>query len=145
MMIKYNLSAVASLVGAKFNTPRPGDTGYDIASAEPVTLFRGERKLIPTGLRVEVPEGCVGLMRERSSLAAKGIYLHAGVIDRGFRGEIQVLLHNASETNYQIEPGQRIAQLLFLKCESKIPVIHVNKEEFSESIRGELGFGSTGK
>lgn len=144
-MLKYNLSQSAIDNGATFTAPRYGDSGYDICAAESVTLFKEKRLLIPTGLRVEVPPGCVGILKERSSLAARGIYLHAGVIDRAFRGEVQVLLENAGETHYQIEPGQRIAQLLLLRCQSHFPVIHVNTDEFTPSIRGEAGFGSTGK
>jgi dUTP pyrophosphatase len=144
-MIKYHLTEHAKSVGCEFKMPRMGDSGYDIHASEITTIWKNTRKLVPTGLYLSFPSAYVGLLKERSSLAAKGVYLHAGVIDSSFRGEVQVLLENRGDTNYHINPGERIAQMLLLVCQSDYSTVEVNQEELGFSLRGTGSFGSTGK
>lgn len=120
--------------------------GMDIRAAlvDPVHLAPGERKLIPTGLFIELPIGYEAQVRPRSGLALKqGITcLNApGTIDADYRGEIGVILINHSNETQTIQPGDRIAQLVVqpvVSC-SWVPVV-----ELSDSTRGQGGFGHTG-
>lgn len=109
-----------------------------------LTLAPGERALIPTGLRLEIPAGYEGQVRPRSGLALKrGLtVLNApGTVDADYRGEVGVILVNLSAENQQIEPGDRIAQIVFA------PVTRarlVKAESLADSSRSSGGFGSTG-
>jgi len=119
------------------------DAGADITASEKITIPPRERTLVSTGVRLEIPEGCVGLIWPRSGLAVKkGIDCGAGVIDSHYRGEIKVLLFNHSDTEFQIEPGDRIAQILIQKVE-RVEFLPV--EQLNETARNDSGFGSTGK
>ena len=120
-----------------------GDAGADITSSEKIAIPPRERALVSTGVRLEIPEGCVGLIWPRSGLAVKkGIDCGAGVIDSHYRGEVKVLLFNHSDTEFQIEPGDRIAQILIQKVER---VEFLPAEQLNETDRNDAGFGSTGK
>jgi deoxyuridine 5''-triphosphate nucleotidohydrolase (dut) len=124
-----------------------GSAGYDLSAclAEPLRLPGGERVLVPTGIAVALPENAVGLVFGRSGLATKhGISPSnaVGVIDSDYRGEIFVPLSNHSPKDYQIEPGERIAQLVVVPIET--PEIALC-EQLPETQRGEGGFGSTGR
>ena len=119
----------------------------DIAAhlSESITLQPLERKLIPTGLSIELPHGLEAQVRSRSGLALKhGItVLNApGTIDADYRGEIGVILINLSNQVYEINNGDRIAQLIIAKHEN-ISWNSVNS--LNETLRGSKGFGSTGK
>ncbi|MFP5225113.1 MAG: dUTP diphosphatase [Actinomycetota bacterium] len=124
----------------------PGDAGADLVSVESVKLAPGERTSIGTGIAIALPEGWAALVTPRSGLAAKhgiGVVNGPGLIDAGYRGEIRVLLvnHDPVET-FEIEVGMRVAQLVF------IPVPEVDfceVDELPASVRGEGGFGSTGR
>ena len=111
----------------------------------PVTIEAGSTAFIPTGIALEVPVGCAGLVYARSGMACKQGLAPAnkvGVIDSDYRGEIMVALHNHSGSARSIEPGQRIAQLLIT------PVLTPAYEEadtLSDTARDAGGFGSTGK
>jgi dUTP pyrophosphatase len=112
---------------------------------ETITLLPLERNLIQTGLFLEIPEGYEAQVRPRSGLAIKnGItVLNApGTIDADYRGEIGVILVNISQDNFEINTGDRIAQLIFAKVKQAKWIL---TEELSETERGEGGFGSTGK
>ena len=112
---------------------------------EAVILAPGERALIPSGLRVEIPPGYEGQVRPRSGLALKrGLtVLNApGTIDADYRGDVGVILINLSQEEQRIDPGDRIAQLVFAPV-TRAELIEV--EELEESARGTGGFGSTGK
>lgn len=112
---------------------------------EPVEFAPNETKLIHTGIAMEIPEGFAGLIYARSGLASKKGLAPAnkvGVVDADYRGEIMVALHNHNSETVSIEPKERIAQLVitpFLKA------IYEEVEELSDTVRGEGGFGSTGK
>ena len=120
-----------------------GDAGADITASEKTIIPAREKSLVPTGIRLEIPEGHVGLIWPRSGLAVKkGIDCGAGVIDSHYRGEVKVLLFNHSDNEFHIEPGDRIAQILIQKVER---VQFIPADELSETARSEGGFGSTGK
>jgi dUTP pyrophosphatase len=124
---------------------KPGDAGLDLRASESVTLEPGERRLVPTGLAVAIPEGHAGFVLPRSGLAMhKGVtVLNApGLIDSGYRGELKVLLINHGAEAVSIDRGERIAQLVVQ------PVARarlVEEERLPDSARGEGGFGSTGR
>ena len=119
--------------------------GYDIYSIEEVSLPPGETKLIKTGLSMEIPENYLGGVFARSGLAVKEGIRPANcvaVIDADYRGELMVPLHNDSKEERRITVGERIAQLVILPF---LPVEFEETDELSETVRGEGGFGSTGK
>jgi dUTP pyrophosphatase len=119
-----------------------GDAAFDLRSAEEGALKPGEKKVFKTGLKMAIPPGHVGLIWDRSGLAAKnGIHVLAGVVDSGYRGEVGVVLKNLGEEDVEITLNMRIAQMLIQ------PVVSANleeTEELEETARGEGGFGSTG-
>ena len=124
-----------------------GAAGADLYACMPetVTIPSGESVWISTGIALEVPEGCVGLVYARSSLGVKRGLAPAnkvGVIDSDYRGEIKVVLFNHSKLPQTVEPGERIAQFLIT------PVFtpeYVESEELSDTERAGGGFGSTGR
>ncbi|MBS3100399.1 dUTP diphosphatase [Candidatus Pacearchaeota archaeon] len=123
----------------------PGDAGMDLCSAEDFILEPKKRKLISTGLSVEIPVGYEIQTRPRSGLAIKnGISLvnSPGTIDAGYRGEIGIIIINHGEENFEIKKGDRIAQAVMNKIENA-EIIEVDK--LGDSERGAGGFGSTGK
>ena len=121
--------------------------GMDIKAniTEPLTLGPLERAMVPTGLYIELPEGYEAQIRPRSGLAAKhgiSIVNSPGTIDADYRGEIKVILVNLSKDPFDINPGERIAQMVVARHE-KVEWDEV--EELGASVRGEGGFGSTGR
>ncbi len=121
----------------------PGDAGVDLFTIEPVDLAVGERKSIPLGIAIEIPEGYVGLLWDKSGLSHRaGIKSFGGVIDSGYRGEICVGLMNLSNTAFRLEKGQKIIQLLLQQYE---PMEFEEVDQLSETKRADGGFGSTGK
>ena len=123
-----------------------GDAGCDLFASEAARLEPGERASVGTGIAVEIPAGCAGLVLPRSGLAAKhgiSVVNAPGLIDAGYRGELRVLLLNTdrSET-FEIAIGDRIAQLVIVEVGDADPV---EADSLAESVRGEGGFGSTGR
>jgi len=120
----------------------PSAAGLDLYSIEAVSLNRGERRLVRTGLAVAIPEGFYGRVAPRSGLAAqKGIDVLAGVIDADYRGEIGCLLINAGEETIHLPAQTKICQLIIEKI---ITPDAVWVESLSDTSRGGGGFGSTG-
>jgi dUTP pyrophosphatase len=123
-----------------------GDAGLDLHAAERATIEPGARATVGTGVAVEIPPGHAGLVLPRSGLAARhGIALvnAPGLIDSGYRGEIRVLLLNTDrERAFDVESGDRIAQLLVTPIAAAEPVA---APELAVSARGEVGFGSSGR
>lgn len=121
-----------------------GDAGLDLAACDRHEVGPGERAVIPTGLALEIPEGYGGFVLPRSGLAAQhGITLlnAPGLIDAGYRGEVQVVCHNTDrERTFVVEPGMRIAQLVVLPVPE---VALVEREELASTDRGARGFGSS--
>lgn len=123
---------------------REGDAGLDLAAAAATTLEPGGRALVPTGLRVAIPDGYAGLVLPRSGLALRSgvTVLNApGLIDSGYRGEVGVLLVNHGTGPATIQRGDRIAQLVILPV-ARAELVEVR--ELPASDRGPGGFGSTG-
>ena len=137
------LNSSAKLPSYKTN----GASGMDLMACinEPIDLKPGESFLVPTGLSVAFPEEYEIQIRPRSGLAAKNsisILNTPGTIDSDYRGEIKIILFNHGNKNFKINKNDRIAQMILT------PVIKMDLEETNElpvSIRGERGFGSTGK
>jgi dUTP pyrophosphatase len=124
-----------------------GSAGVDVRAfiSSPITLKPLERKLIPTGLKVEIPLGYEIQIRPRSGLAYKNgitVLNSPGTIDSDYRGEIGVLLVNLSNEPFEILSGERIAQMVLAKYE--LPHF-TEQNSLASSERGEGGFGSTGK
>ena len=110
-----------------------------------VTIPAGKTVFIPTGLAMEVPRGCAGLIYARSSMGTKRGLAPAnkvGVIDSDYRGEVMVALHNHSQDDQTVQPGERVAQLVIT------PVFtpgFVETDDLTDTVRGIGGFGSTGR
>lgn len=123
-----------------------GSSGMDLKAAisDDITLLPMERRLIPTGIFIEIPKGYEGQVRARSGLSIKhGICLINGIgtIDSDYRGELKIPLVNLGNESFKISNGDRIAQLVIMKYEkADIDIV----TEISESTRGEGGFGHTG-
>jgi dUTP pyrophosphatase len=122
-----------------------GSAGFDLASAEPdFVLAPGERRLVATGLAIELPLGMEGQVRPRSGLALRyGITMPnaPGTVDSDYRGELRVILQNGGTEPVTILRGDRIAQLVLARYET--PEL-VDATELQETARGAGGFGSTG-
>ena len=124
---------------------RPGAAGLDLLADEAVALAPGERRLVPTGVAVEIPPGHEGQVRPRSGLAVKhgvGIVNGPGTIDSDYRGEVKVLLVNLGQAPVAFARGDRIAQLVVA------PVTRARVEladDLAGTGRGSGGFGSTGQ
>ncbi len=122
----------------------PHAAGMDIRCAQSFTLYPNERRLIPTGLKMAIPEGYEGQVRPRSGLALKhGISLvnTPGTIDSDYRGEIGVILINHGQDVVTFSAGERIAQMVICPV-TRAELVVVDELESTE--RGEGGFGSTG-
>lgn len=123
----------------------PGSAGYDLVSAEDLTLQPMERKLVPTGIRIAIPHGYECQIRPRSGLAIRhGISLPntPATIDSDYRGEIKVPMINLGADPFSITRGMRIAQMVFAEvARAQFQVV----ADLPESTRGEGGFGSTGQ
>ena len=123
---------------------REGDAGLDLLAAATVTLSPGGWQLVPTGLRMAIPEGYAGLVLPRSGLALRAgvTVLNApGLIDSGYRGEVGVLLVNHGPEPVTLSRGERIAQLV-IQAVARATLVEVRELEGSQ--RGPGGFGSTG-
>lgn len=119
-----------------------GDLGYDLFSAEEITIYPDETMLVSTGIAIQFPAGYGGFIKDRSSVSTgHSVFTVAGVIDNGYIGEIKVAMHNAGEDPWMCWPGTKIAQLVL------IPTVNFQVEEVNELIaqdqRGTGGFGST--
>jgi dUTP pyrophosphatase len=116
--------------------------GYDLYSAEDVSIDARGKALVKTDIQIEVPEGCYGRVAPRSGLAVKNfIDVGAGVIDRDYRGNVCVCLYNHGPQPFEVKKGDRIAQLI---CETiAYPVIE-EVQALGDTVRGAGGFGSTG-
>ena len=123
----------------------PGSAGMDLHAfiKAPVYLHPNETILIPTGLKIQLPEGYEAQIRPRSGLALKhGVFAILGTIDSDYRGRVRVIMTNNSKQTYLVNPGERIAQMVI----NKVAQIEWDQVEvLDETERGEGGFGHTGK
>ena len=123
-----------------------GSSGADLRAyiEEPITLMPGERRLVPTGLFVEIPQGVEAQIRARSGLAIKhgiGLVNGVGTVDSDYKGEWNIPLINWGQEPYTIHSGDRIAQVIFSRNEK---ADFVSVSQISETERGAGGFGHTG-
>ncbi|MBT3290256.1 MAG: dUTP diphosphatase [Victivallales bacterium] len=120
------------------------DAAFDIRANTPATVPPGQVRLIPTGLFLELPSGWEAQIRPRSGLALKKsitLLNSPGTIDAGYRGEVGIITFNAGTEPFEVERGDRIAQMVI----QRLPEVElVRVEELSETKRGAGGFGSTG-
>ncbi len=138
---KLNANAILPTYGSA------GAAGADLYACldAPVTIAPGQTAWIPTGLALEVPEGCAGLVYARSSLGVKRGLAPAnkvGVIDSDYRGEVRVVLLNHGQETQIIAHGERVAQFLITPV---LTPVYEEVEELTDTNRGVGGFGSTGK
>lgn len=124
------------------NYAKSGDAGLDLYSAEEIMLRPGERYGVKTGIKMEIPQGYVGLIWDKSGVALNsGVKTMAGVVDSGYRGEVQAVLINLSDQDFHIKKYSKVAQMLVKKVEqADIEVVDC----LSETDRGDGAFGSTG-
>ncbi len=125
---------------------RPGDAAADLPARHNLTIGPGQRELVPTGFAIAVPTGACGLILPRSGLALKfglTVLNSPGLIDSGYRGELQVILFNTSAESVDIERGQRIAQLLVLSVDA-LRLVETPDLPPAPDDRGTAGFGSSG-
>lgn len=118
------------------------DAGNDLYALEDVTVYPHSVHKIRTGIAVAIPQGTVGLIKDRSSMGSKGFHVYAGVIDCGYTGEISVMMTTNHHSSSQIKKGDKIAQLVVS------PIIAVEWSKvvvLQETDRGDAGFGSSGK
>lgn len=138
---------VKSISGIMPSYETKGSSGMDLRAYTdgPVEIMPGKRALIPTGLFMEIPEGCEAQVRARSGLAVKygiGLTNGIGTIDSDYRGEIKIPLINWGDEPFTVNNGDRIAQLVIARFER---AELVEADELSDTLRGEGGFGHTGR
>ena len=123
----------------------PEDAGFDLRSAEDIQIQPMQIVGISTGISWDVSNGNFAYITGRSSMNAKGIIVHQGVIDAGYRGEWIVLIQNLSGVPYTITKGDRIAQAIVMQSKTHFIIPKQGKADANTSKRGTKGFGSTGK
>ncbi|HVP91268.1 MAG TPA: dUTP diphosphatase [Terriglobales bacterium] len=119
----------------------PGDAGLDLFSVTDRVLAAGEVFAVPTGIQVAIPAGFVGLIWDKSGISLKGAHRLAGVVDAGYRGEVQVVMVNLGREPFAIKTGMKVAQML---VQPVAAVTVVESGSLDGTSRGGGGFGSTG-
>lgn len=122
---------------------REGDAGFDLHSPEDIVLTKKSLTVIKLGISIEIEGNEVGLIQERSGMAMKNnVFTIGNIIDSNYRGEISAMIYNPTEIDIEVKKNDRIAQLVLLQLgSSNIELV----EELSETVRGENGYGSSGK
>ena len=141
MTIKIKMQKISDVPTPSY--AHKGDSGVDLHAAEDYVLKPMERKLIGTGLKLEIPYGYEGQVRPKSGLAINHGISHAnavGTIDSSYRGEIKVPLINLGNQTFHIEKGKKIAQIIFTKVEE---AVFEEAEQLVKTSRNDSGFGST--
>ena len=118
------------------------DAGCDFTTPESITVPARGRMMIPTGIGMAIPDEYMLRISDKSGLASKGLHTMGGIVDAGYRGEINVIIYNTTDSDYLFESGHKIAQGIIQ------PIVHGEFElvsELDEGLRGDNGFGSTGK
>jgi dUTP pyrophosphatase len=123
---------------------KDGDSGADLYAADVGSgiLWPSETRVIWTDIAIELPEGYEAQIRPRSSLSAKGILVHLGTIDQGYRGQLGVTMTNTGDDRYIIQRGDRIAQLVVAPV---LRAVFEEADELSSSERSTAGYGSSGR
>lgn len=142
-VIKVKVKAADGVTPPAYATP--GASGMDLRASEAAVIKAGKRGIVGTGIYIELPEGCEAQVRPRSGLALKhgvSVLNAPGTIDSDYRGEIRVILINLGEEDFAIEPGDRIAQMVFATvAKAELEIV----SELGYTERAEGGFGSTGR
>ena len=142
VLIKLCRSSISSDDVEKPKKAYVNSAGYDLFADEIVDVFPSSRAVISTGLRLQIPKGYYGQISPRSGLALKnGVVAFNGTVDYGYLGVAYVLLFNFSSEKLSVEKGNRIAQMIFKKCEN---VSFSFENLIFDSERGVKGFGSSG-
>lgn len=155
--MKVEFSLEPGLGDFKLNFKHHGDAGVDlpvlaikeidgleIPETHRHPIVPGQTAFIRTGVRLCMPLGISGIIKERSSVARKyGIHVMGGVIDSPYRGEIYITIRNGGQTFFSINKGDRLAQIIFFRMPG-IELVAGNPDEWSETTRSDNGFGSTG-
>lgn len=136
MKIKLDLGAIPP------TRAHDTDAGLDLYARYGAVVYAGNSEVFSTGVHVQIPHGCAGLLVSKSGLNVKHDITSTGLIDEGYDGEIMVKLYNHGHTDYIIRPGDKISQLVV------IPVCYEEPEivdEIERGERGDAGFGSSGR
>ena len=137
-MIEFSKLNQAALIPVRQTV---GSAGFDLHAVEPISIWPDEWEKIKTGISVKIPDGHVGLIKPRSSLAVRhGLDVLAGVIDSDYRGELIVVLINHGSERYDVQLGDRVAQLIVTPIVTEV----VEVAWLDDTARGANGFGSTG-
>jgi dUTP pyrophosphatase len=126
---------------------RQGDAAFDLHARHDADVPAGSRRMVPTGVAVALPPGWCGLLLPRSGLALhEGLTVlnTPGLVDAGYRGELQVIVFNSGDRPVRLERGQRVAQLL-IQPVAAVRLVEVGSLPTSHDGRGEAGFGSSGR
>ena len=142
LQIKLSRSSSSSDVVKKPMKAYINSAGYDLFADESIEVSPNSRALISTGLKMQIPKGFYGQISPQSGIALRnGIVAFSGTVDSGYLGIVYVLLFNFSSKNFLVEKGNRIAQMIFKKCEN----VSFSFENLTfDSERGVKGFGSSG-
>ena len=142
LLIKLSRSSISSEVVEKQKKVYVNSAGYDLFADESIEVLPNSRAVISTGLQMQIPKGYYGQISPRSGLALKnGVVAFNGTIDSGYLGVVYVLLFNFSSEKISVEKGNRIAQMIFKKCEN---ISFLFENLIFDSERGIKGFGSSG-
>jgi dUTP pyrophosphatase len=137
VIIRYTTDA-----GVELRHGHDGDAGIDLPCSEAARLWGGTWTNVPIGIRVELPAGVWGLIVGRSStFFRKHLMVNQAIIDNGYRGELFVSVYNPGEAPYDVDRGERLAQLIPMLL---VPTGLRKVDELSDTVRGSNGFGSTG-
>lgn len=129
--------------GAKMPTrAHTWDAGLDLYAIEDGYIRCNQSRTFDTGTHIEIPEGCVGLVKSKSGLMCNHGIITDGTIDAHYTGPIKVCLFNHGGSKYEVKAGDKIAQLVIVKCE--LPTLEL-VDSLEETDRGDCGFGSTGR
>ena len=144
---KNNVLVKLTEPNARPTRAHPTDAGADLRSSAAITIYPNEIKSVGTGVAMKIPEGYVGLVFSRSGMGKSGVTLanSVGVIDAEYRGEIKVMLQNFGQDPFQINIGDRIAQIVLMPI--MLPEFEQymgSEEDWNNSARGTNGFGSSG-
>lgn len=121
---------------------REGDAAFDLYSVEDRLIAAGTTVAIDCGIACEIPSGYKLMVNGRSGLATKGIFCHVGTIDPNYKGMIGAILYNSTNASYQIKKGDRVGQL---SAQAIVSTEFAEVNELSASVRGDQGFGSSGR
>ena len=139
MKLKVKKISTNALIPTKHN---PNDAAFDLYAVEDMHIPMDTTSIIHTGICIEIPVGYFAKIESRSSLAKRGVFCTAGVIDSGYRDEIMVVMNNKGHEDYSIKQGDRVAQMIISKVEN-FEILEV--ETLDDKLNRGGGFGSSGK